>query len=598
MPLVRSSLVLGLALAGLGLTACDDQLGAGPVDELAAHPSLDPETFDQTELSTPPAVTGGTLAITPNGQRAIAADPDRGAVHVVELPSGAVRAVIRADQEPGRVVISADSRTAYVALRAGGAVLVVDALIGRAVGRIATCPSPRGLALDAEDSRLHVACLGGKLITHDTTDHSRVRTVEVAPDLRDVIVDGDELLVSQFRASRLHRIDAQGRVVATHGPQLERTHVPSVAWRTVKAANGHIYMLHQAARPAVTRARPVPRPGQPPQPAYYAPAPVCGGGLYTTAVTELDRHGEVVETTFFEQAVLAVDLAVDDERYVLVAPGAVPSAAPGGLRSVMARPLGVESPLCFTDAASLGEGSFSSVAVGPGGTIYLFRNTDPALMTLNGGLVAELPGPVNDDIGHNLFHVSQGTGLACASCHPEGSDDGIVWDFSDIGLRRTQDIRGGISNTAPFHWEQDIHDLRDLVVEVMVGRMGGDMPLLSDIEEMGHWMDALHVPRVEPIGGGDAEAGAQIFNDPMVGCAGCHNGPRYSDGIAYDIGKGVVLETGTLIGISRRPRLMHDGCANSLAERFDPACGGVSHGRTEHLTGHQLDDLIAFLRTL
>lgn len=597
MPRIPPVLLLVLALAPLGLAACDGELGAGPSDELATHPALDPEVFDRTALGTPPALIGGTLAIAPNGRRAVVADPDRRVVHVVDLPSGDVRGVIRAGQEPGRVVITQDSRRAYVALRQGGAILIVDPLVGRAVGRFETCASPRGLALDADDTRLHVACLGGSLITHDTANNRRLRSLEVAPDLRDVIVDGRDLLVSQFRAARLHRIAPDGRVIDVHAPQPREDLVPAVAWRTVKAPNGHVYMLHQVARPEVELTG-VDRPGERRESPYSGRPQICAGGLSTTAVTEFNRDGRVVETTFFEQAVLAVDLAADNERYVLVAPGSEASAAPGGLRNVMARPFGVDSPSCFTDVASLGEGSFTSIAIGPGGTAYLLRNTDPAIMTLNGGLVSALPGPVNDHVGQRLFHMSQGAPIACASCHPEGSDDGVVWDFSDLGLRRTQDIRGGISNTAPFHWEQDMEDLRDLVSEVMVGRMGGDMPLLADIELMGDWMDRLPVPLVDPIGLGDPQAGAEIFDDPMVGCSGCHNGPRYSDGFAYDIGKGEVLETATLIGIGRRPRLMHDGCATTLMDRFDPACGGDSHGRTAHLNNTELTDLIAFLRTL
>jgi hypothetical protein len=44
---------------------------------------------------------------------------------------------------------------------------------------------------------------------------------------------------------------------------------------------------------------------------------------------------------------------------------------------------------------------------------------------------------------------------------------------------------------------------------------------------------------------------------------------------------------------------MHTGCAPTLRDRFDPLCGGGDrHGKTSHLRETQLDDLIAFLRTL
>jgi hypothetical protein len=43
---------------------------------------------------------------------------------------------------------------------------------------------------------------------------------------------------------------------------------------------------------------------------------------------------------------------------------------------------------------------------------------------------------------------------------------------------------------------------------------------------------------------------------------------------------------------------MHDGCAATLHERFNPACGGNNHGATSQLTAGQIDDLVAYLNTL
>jgi hypothetical protein len=43
---------------------------------------------------------------------------------------------------------------------------------------------------------------------------------------------------------------------------------------------------------------------------------------------------------------------------------------------------------------------------------------------------------------------------------------------------------------------------------------------------------------------------------------------------------------------------MHDGCATTLAERFDPACGGDRHGETADLSESERADLIAYLESL
>ncbi|WP_437548016.1 hypothetical protein WME97_48425 [Sorangium sp. So ce367] len=43
---------------------------------------------------------------------------------------------------------------------------------------------------------------------------------------------------------------------------------------------------------------------------------------------------------------------------------------------------------------------------------------------------------------------------------------------------------------------------------------------------------------------------------------------------------------------------MHDGCAKTLRDRFDPVCGGDRHGDVSALAPAQLDDLVAYLESL
>jgi hypothetical protein len=42
---------------------------------------------------------------------------------------------------------------------------------------------------------------------------------------------------------------------------------------------------------------------------------------------------------------------------------------------------------------------------------------------------------------------------------------------------------------------------------------------------------------------------------------------------------------------------MHEGCAETLLDRFDPACGGSRHGQVDGLGASDLDDLVAYLET-
>src|SRR5687768_5371914 len=77
------------------------------------------------------------------------------------------------------------------------------------------------------------------------------------------------------------------------------------------------------------------------------------------------------------------------------------------------------------------------------------------------------------DTGHEIFHRVTESNLSCVSCHPDGTDDGHVWQFVGLGPRRTQSLDIGIEGTAPFHWDGDMDDLDVLMTEVLAHRMGG-----------------------------------------------------------------------------------------------------------------------------
>ena len=116
------------------------------------------------------------------------------------------------------------------------------------------------------------------------------------------------------------------------------------------------------------------------------------------------------------------------------------------------------------------------------------------------------------DTGHLIFHANAGGGLACASCHPEGGEDGRVWNFACPGARRTQSIRGGISGTAPFHWDGGETDFSRLMDDVFSSRMAG--PMLSSDQKAALQSVGRHDPGAArrraglDAAGGRARAGA------------------------------------------------------------------------------------------
>jgi cytochrome c peroxidase len=110
-----------------------------------------------------------------------------------------------------------------------------------------------------------------------------------------------------------------------------------------------------------------------------------------------------------------------------------------------------------------------------------------------------------------------------------------------------------------------------------------------------------------------AQRGKALFHDETVGCARCHSGPYYSDSTltkpfkVHDVGTGnddplermgPKYDTPTLLGVYRSAPYLHHGKAKALHEVLTTCNKEDKHGKTSHLRKEQIDDLVAFLKSL
>jgi hypothetical protein len=240
------------------------------------------------------------------------------------------------------------------------------------------------------------------------------------------------------------------------------------------------------------------------------------------------------------------------------------------------------------------------IAVAFAGDQVVVQSREPAVLSVRGGQPITLSTESRADTGHALFHANSGGQIACASCHPEGSDDGRVWDFACQGPRRTQSLQVGLKGTEPFHWGGDEKDFSALVRDVFVGRMSGPELRIDQVDATLHWIDAQ--PRVPHSTAGDPAAilrGRALFNDPArAACATCHSGSLFTNNQTVDVGTGGKFQVPSLVGIGTRGPFMHNGCAETLRDRFGACGGGDKHGVTSKLKPAELDDMLAYLNTL
>jgi mono/diheme cytochrome c family protein len=611
----------GISTGGISTGGSGGSIGPGGKAGAPGFPDggpQDPGVFTEAIVESedaPPPLSGGTLSIIAGGTRAAASDPDHDQVLTVDLGAMSLvsTAVLGRGDEPGRLVEDGAGRV-HVVLRSGRAVAVIDPKSGTVVARLPVCHQPRGLAYEAASDAIHVACAGGELVSYTASTGALVRKLRLERDLRDVVVDGPRLLVSRFRAAELLVVESTGVVSGKLRPALPPPVSPApgvppisplaaVAWRTIPSPEGGAIMVHQVIRAGSVSTTP----------GGYGSGS-CGG-IISASVSFLRADGYGLTANDLG-VVLPIDIAIDGMRSLELvsgawAPNAVnprlqpllftppvpPTGKPPTVISGCGLPFSPFPPQAGDAGALTPRGRVVAVAFRPSNDLVI-QTREPATIQL-GARVLELPGRSRKHTGYELFHLATVGGIACASCHPEGHEDGQVWTFAGFGPRRTQAINGGISGTEPFHWTGDMSRFDDLAHDVFNSRMSG--PKIDDayVGSLFRWIDKI--PRVEAPPAEDpaaVERGRALFNDGEVGCASCHAGEKFTNNATVNVGTEGAFQVPSLVGVVWRAPYMHQGCAATLADRFGSCGGGDAHGKTSQLTDEQRADLIAYLETL
>ncbi|MFO0547044.1 MAG: cytochrome-c peroxidase [Polyangiaceae bacterium] len=602
-------------LLALVLAACFEKRRSFAPEVDDAEPDWRPV---QVAAVRPFPLSGGTLTILDDGARALVAEPDRSRVVIVSLTNFSVEHTIALEEgsEPGRSVEDSAGHV-YVALRSGGAVAILDPASGSLLKTTPVCAAPRGLAYETATNLVHVVCAGGELVSIHADDGTVARTVMLEPDLRDVVTIGDHLLVSRMRSAEVLTVRGDGTIARRDAPSSivepdeEMEHEPEVAWRLVQVpGTSQAMMIHQMARVTPINLQSGDTAARPD---YYSTTS-CQRQLVQYALTVFDGDGSVAtyQNAQLSTIGLGVDLAIRPDNTAVAALDARRGevielddlGAPGYL---CGSALAVGGPIVLHDEAV-------AIAYAPSPDdptdqrlVVQTRQPDQVFVYFSdmSFFAIALGGADTTDTGYELFHdigATTSSGLACASCHPEGRDDGHVWHFEglEVGARRTQSLAGTLDGTAPFHWQGDLGSLNALMKIVFEHRMGGLSEPQERVDALETWLENIQPNHVGGLVDTAAvERGRALFQSEQVGCSKCHSGPMLTNNLTMDVGTGRAFQVPSLIGVGVRAPFMHDGCATTLMDKFDPTCGGDErHGNTADLTSAQQADLVSYMNTL
>lgn len=206
--------------------------------------------------------------------------------------------------------------------------------------------------------------------------------------------------------------------------------------------------------------------------------------------------------------------------------------------------------------------------------------------------------------GRRLFHTTRDVriamGRACASCHPDGRDDGLSWTSPD-GLRQTPMLAGRLDGAAPYGWYGE-HETVRVHLNNTFARLGGtglEKTSEDDFEALLAYVASLPPPPKEKPSEPDlVDRGKQVY--VAYGCAGCHPGGG-TDNKVHDVGSGKTgerkseFDTPSLRGVRGSAPYYHDGRYSTLDELLSAKDQRMFAGT---LSGPDKKALLVYLETL
>jgi cytochrome c553 len=559
-------------------------------------------------------LAGSAIAVA--GAHILVIDPDSG--ELVKLSGDTVVARLMIGAGSAQVVVDTAGRLAYVTDRANDRVVLVDVRSMKRAGAFATAAEPYGIALAPDGQTIYVTTVAEPALTAHTRATGDARwSIPLGNEPRGVAVspDGKRASVSFLQlgaVARIENLEATPRVSYT---SIEATPLPATGVVTPGqlpdagrgfARNGFatLFLDDRIAVVGFQDSTPTMNAGRGENRGSYG-----GGGSFQPPIAY--RLGFVDGEVAVRAHINASQpraLAHDPTTDVLYVAG-----------------YGSDTILAVADSSrpSLGlKGQYTigGAACGPSGlavqghelVVYCELSRKVARLSLAGkqaGTVVSLSGEVaasrlskvqlqgREIFRRNSTATSAQGAMACASCHPEGRTDGLSWRIEGNHMQ-TPLLGGRLAGTEPFKWDGKDATLKDSLKNTVV-RLGGSGLNEQEAAALMAFVTQLPAPRAPSVDRVQAERGKSLFNSQSVGCMSCHSGPLYTNRKTRDLAsdmKGV--DTPSLVGLAHSAPYYHDGSARTL--RAVLLENGSIHGMgdTSKLSDAQLDDLVAYLKTL
>jgi hypothetical protein len=527
-----------------------------------------------------------------------------------------LRCTLETPDEPVDLAETPDHETLLVASDWGHALVGLDLGSGERRFSVDLPRAPRAVVASRDGTHAYIAhAVGGAMSVVDLT--SLPPSVQ-AVDVRGRSIDPEPSFV--FQRMPPPRLDACGTTCSFSSSQ--RRLGPQPASRLRSACQGFTLAELGGAEPRILSPMVEVATGN-----LTAPSSGYGlGGGFALATTELpvvavvnEASGKVREDTVF---------AVEPPRgRVAKAPCLLPRAAVVSHGSLLVACMGIDSIVEYDATAQVpernerrrwpvGSGPTGLAVHGQRAVVWSQFARTASVLSLSSApedrpaivAVARRSRTSEDAeaaLGRVLFHASSddrisGDGRACASCHPNGRDDGLVWS-SPGGPRQTPMLAGRLPDTAPYGWDgagSDVSKHLDQTFKRLEGK--GLSP--RELTALVRYITTLPGPSVHTRGELEGlDRGLAVFL--ASGCGSCHSAEgAWTDGRSHDVSSRAradaasAFDTPSLRFVAGTAPYFHDGryaTLHDLLTRSDGPMGAAGKRPPE-----DTDALEAFVRSL
>ncbi len=571
-----------------------------------------------------------SLAVSADGTRLLAANQTSGSVSLVDLKGARVLDELKTGDKPAGVALSRDGRRGVVTHWYGYDVAVLEVKDDkiRLVGRVEVGPEPRGVAMTSDGATAFVAVgVSNEIVRVDCNARKVTGRLGVGREPRGVALSPDEsrLLVGNARSQNVSLVDPRAFTVVQTIP-IDAENVRQV---TISPDGKMGYIANMRNRRFPTTRNNIDQGwvlGQ-----RLTRVPLDGSTSY--AAIALDTQGKASSD--------AHGVAVSqDQKYIAI--------SCGGSHEVMIFRTDLK-PLPWREDGSrdliapellkkdgrhrrvIVGGRPTELAFGPDGeSVYVANYLADAVQVVDAKsakLVKTIPlgspktlSPAR--LGEIAFHDaahSFNQWYSCNTCHSDGHTNGMDFDTLNDGRQdlSTFPVRSRkkvpslrrVTRTKPWTWHGWQKNLEDSVFESFTKSMQGPKPKPEDVKALVAYLDTLDYPR-NPFRTADngltesAERGREVYRSPKAACNTCHGGAELTDGKIHMVGleerddayRG--YNPPSLRGLYDKDPYLHDGRAKSLREALAGPHSAENVTALGELDGKELEDLIAYLKSL